>query len=123
MVDPSGHTTAELTTAAIFASVDGPLPIGDLVAAGIVVYVGGKWVVNNWSSIKIGAKKVWNTVTGWFKSESEEVDWDVSGNSKNHVLRGTGDSHVDGWKQFGIDPNNGDNNEFLKTTSIFKRSC
>lgn len=35
-------------------------------------------------------------------SKSRNIDWDAD---KNHILKGSGNGHVNGWKKFGIDPN------------------
>lgn len=49
------------------AMVDGPLPIGDLVAAGLLIYVGGTYVVDHWQEIASGVQSMWD-FTPWHYS-------------------------------------------------------
>ena len=86
------------------AAADGPLPFLDLIAAGIIVFAGGVWVWDNKSAIADGVNWAKKSIIGAFKAKSERIDWDIGENGIHHILHGTNDSHIKGWKQFGTDP-------------------
>lgn len=46
-------------------------------------------------------------INGTANIDSDDVDW--NGGDKNHIMRGTGDSHVEGFKRFGFDPRDPNN--------------
>ena len=122
--DPSGNSpelvAESLNLAQELALADGPIPVGDLIAAGVLVFAGGVWVWDNKEAIWDGIQWTGRAIGGWFMSKSDRVDWDVNDNTKNHILKGSKNGHVDGWKKFGIDPN--DPNSFLKLLPFLKKA-
>lgn len=72
---PAKASTSLLVLAGGAAAADGPLPIGDIVAVGILAYVAGSYVVKNWQKISAGTVDAydgtpWNYSWNWlFKSE------------------------------------------------------
>ena len=103
--DPSGELTLE---AGIFPGLgllpllDGPIPIGDVITLMI------------FGLLLLGEQEQ-ETDPGT-KISSSSIDWE--GGDKNHILKGTENSHIKGWKRFGIEP--GDNNAWEILLPILK---
>ena len=77
----------------ILPLLDGPIPLGDIIAVigffGVLLYEQSQ------------AEDIISTIS------SDTIDWGAGGeNRKNHILKGTKGKHVNGWKRFGIDPDN-----------------
>jgi hypothetical protein len=56
------------------------------------------------ATVGIGAL---GTIGCVLSSTSDDIDWEKG--DKNHILKGTDGKHIDGWRRFGIDPENNDN--------------
>lgn len=64
--------------------------------------------VNAFGSIVTDAfEYIEGLINGTENIDSDDIDWD--GGDKNHIMRGTGDSHVEGFKRFGFDPRDPNN--------------
>ena len=98
--DKTGNSaTAIITIAGTLSLVDGPLPVGDIIAVALIaasaIYSSGVFIKD----------KNNNTV----KLKSKDVDWNKS-YDKNHIMHGSNGNHEPGWKKLNIDPN--DQNSF-----------
>ena len=82
--------------------MDGPIPIGDIIAligfAGLYLY---------------GQSRAQDIITS---ISSNSINWGTG--NKNHILKGTKRKHENGWKRFGIDPD--DNNAWNLVLPILK---
>ena len=82
--------------------MDGPIPIGDIFAlivlAGLYLY---------------GQSRAQDIITS---ISSNSINWGTG--NKNHILKGTKRKHENGWKRFGIDPD--DNNAWNLVLPILK---
>ena len=92
--DKTGNNAVVITVAGILPVVDGPLPIGDIIAIAIVAtsvaYDNGLFIQDkNKNKVKISAK---------------DVDWNKSFD-KDHIMHGSNKNHEKGWKKLGLDPN------------------
>ena len=96
LTDPSGNSAvAEGLKQGlwILPLLDGPIPLFDILT---VVGLVGVFLYEQ--------AQAEDTVSN---ISSESIDWGAGGNNrKNHILKGTGRKHVNGWKRFGIDPDN-----------------
>ena len=109
-VDPEGRSPELVQDAMNLARelvyIDGPYPFGDLLAAGILVFVGGVLVWDNRQAIADGMERIGRSIGGLFMKRSARIDWgNIPENTVNHLLKGTDGKHIEGWKKFGIDPN------------------
>ena len=68
--DPSGNSpelvAESLNLAQELALADGPIPVGDLIAAGVLVFAGGVW--DNKEAIWDGIQWTGRAIGGWFMS-------------------------------------------------------
>ena len=80
------------------------LPIGDLLLS--------LWLI----SILLPDQQQPQTATPNISSHT--INWNPNNNLKNHILKGTKGKHIDGWKRFGIDPDN--NNAWGLVVPILK---
>ena len=74
----------------VLPAIDGPVPIGDILFVVAVCIFGS---------------------SNPDKSPWDAIDWNSG--DKNHILKGTFNKHVSGWKRLGIDPNDGNAWEYL----------
>ena len=72
--------------------LDGPLPYGEIIA--LIALVGIAFYELSEESYSIPY------------ISSQTINWNINDNNKNHILKGTERKHVNGWKRFGIDPDN-----------------
>ncbi len=110
------------------------VPVGNVVD--LVIGLGlGIIIIANWNQIK----DVWSDIVDIFVNafgsvvndafdyieglingsksiKSSDIDWDAG--DKNHIMRGTKDKHVEGFKKFGFDPK--DPNNWTKLLPILK---
>ena len=77
----------------LLPALDGPLPIGEVLT---IVGIIGLYLYENIKAEK-QAKRVVSNIS------SASINWN---GDKNHILKGTKKKHVNGWKRFGIDPDN-----------------
>ena len=70
--------------------MDGPIAVGDILA--VIGYVG--LLLSEQSQ----PKKIVSNIS------TDTIGWEAG--DKNHILKGTKRKHVNGWKRFGIDPDN-----------------
>ncbi|MFV0342783.1 MAG: DNRLRE domain-containing protein [Anaerocolumna sp.] len=70
MADPLG-TSGIVYVAAGIAAMDGPLPIGDVIATGILIYAGGEAIYKSRGTIKKG----YNNLLKMFSKEPSPSDW------------------------------------------------
>jgi len=114
--DPSGMAIDAGTAAAGWATtmwwltlIDGPLPIGDLaylLGIGAAALTAGYAIYKQLQAIapyiEMAAALISSTVavTRWINS----INWNPEPNRKNHIINGTNNQHINGWKKFGFDP-------------------
>ena len=84
-------------------------------ATGAIIVAGAVVAVGSW---------LYNTIMDWlsslFSKPSEKINWDVESNRKNHIINGTGDKHLDGWKKLGLDPKKPDDDKWKYVLGIIK---
>ena len=99
-----------ITTMWWLMTVDGFLPVGD------IIYVTGLAIL-----VIVAAIKTIRNISSFISmvsSPSKSIDWNSG--DKNHIRKGTGKTHIPGWKRFGIDPNN--NNSWNQILPIIKET-
>ena len=91
--DPAGKSTiAEGVKNSLWVLplLDGPIPLGDILS-----------VIALFGVLLYEQSQVEDTIPN---ISHDTINWESG--DKNHILKGTKRKHVDGWKRFGIDPDN-----------------
>ena len=99
-----------ITTMWWLTVVDGFLPVGDIVYVTVLAILA--------TVVAIKAIRNISSFIPIVSSPSQSIDWNAG--DKNHIRKGTGKTHIPGWKRFGIDPNN--NNSWNQILPIIKET-
>lgn len=71
------------------------------------------------AAIVLGVTSLWKQLRKTTEPvSSSSINW--GSGDKNHILKGTRKTHIPGWKRFGIDPENGNDNNWSLLLPILK---